>query len=78
MKKLLSVLLLAMCISFSTQAQDKDTKVKPTSTPTQKVHNTFSKHKHYKGYKVKNESNGVDHKAKVNTTTGEVKAKKDK
>jgi hypothetical protein len=78
MKKSLSVLLLAVCISFSTQAQDKETKVKQTSTPTQKVHNTFSKHKRHNGYKAKNESNGVESKAKVNTTTGEVKAKKDK
>ena len=78
MKKLLSVLILAVCISFSTQSQDKDTKVKPTSSPTQKVHNTFSKHKRHNGYKVKSESNGVDHKAKVNTTKGEVKEKKDK
>ncbi len=28
-------------------------KVKKTSTIPQKVHNTFSKHKKYKGYKVK-------------------------
>jgi len=78
MKKLLSVLLLAVCISFSTQAQDKDTKVKQTSSPTQKVQNTFSKHKRHNGYKAKDETNGVDSKTKVNTTTGEVKAKKDK
>ena len=78
MKKIISVLAFAMCISLSTQAQNKETKVKKTSTPTQKVHNTFSKHKHYKGYKVKKETNGVDKKKKVNTTTGEVKRKEDK
>ena len=78
MKKLLSLLALAACISFSTHAQSKDTKVKKTSSPTQKVHNTFSKHKHYNGYKVKKDSSGVEKKTKVNTTTGEVKRKEGK
>jgi len=78
MKKILTVLALAMCISFSTHAQDKDTKVKKTSSPTQKVHNTFSKHKRYNGYKVKKDSGSVERKTKVNTTTGEVKRKKEK
>ncbi len=77
MKKFLSVLAFAMCISFSTHAQDT-TKVKKTSSPTQKVHNTFSKHKRYNGYKVKKDSSGVEKKTKVNTTTGEVKRKENK
>ena len=78
MKKVLAVLALATCMSLSTHAQDKDTKVKKTSSPTQKVHNTFSKHKHYNGYKVKKDSSGVEKKTKVNTTTGGVKRKEDK
>ena len=78
MKKLLSLLALAACISLSTHAQSKDTKVKKTSSPTQKVHNTFSKHKHYNGYKVKKDSSGVEKKTKVNTTTSEVKRKEGK
>ena len=78
MKKLLSLLALAACINLSTHAQSKDTKVKKTSSPTQKVHNTFSKHKHYNGYKVKKDSSGVEKKTKVNTTTGEVKRKEGK
>lgn len=77
MKKLL-LGLLTISISFASQAQTPQTKVKPTSTATQKVHNTFSKHKHYNGVKIKSENNGVKHKAKVNTKTGEVKAKKTK
>lgn len=77
MKKFLSVLALAVCISFSVHAQDT-TKVKKTSSPTQKVHNTFSKHKHYNGYKVKKDSSGVEKKTKVNTATGKVKRKEDK
>ena len=75
MKKLLLFIALVMGISLASQAQ---TKVKKTSTPGQKVHNTFSKHKHYNGYKVKSEKNDVKHKTKVNTTTGEVKHKTDK
>ena len=33
-----------------------EVKVTKTITPAQKVHNTFSRHKHYKGYKVKSKS----------------------
>ncbi|HEX7457137.1 MAG TPA: hypothetical protein VF301_01760 [Ginsengibacter sp.] len=78
MKKLLLFVVFVMGISFASQAQDSQTKVKKTSTAGQKVHNTFSKHKHHNGYKVKNEKNDVKHKTKVNTTTGEVKHKTDK
>ena len=46
MKKLLLFVAFANSgISFASQAQDSQTKVKKTSTAGQKVHNTFSKHK---------------------------------
>ena len=73
MKKLL-LLLIVICIAFSINAQEKD-KVKKTSTLPQKVHNTFSKHKKYKGYKVKHKHNGVTKKHKVDLTEGEIKNK---
>lgn len=78
MKKILAILMLMISIGFSSHAQDHSAKVKKTSTAGQKVHNTFSKHKKYSGYKVKSEKNGVKHKHKVNTKTGEVKNKTDK
>lgn len=55
MKKFLFLLMLACTIGFAASAQVKDekAKVKKTSTVGQKVHNTFSKHKRYKGHKVK-------------------------
>jgi opacity protein-like surface antigen len=77
MKKLLLLVCLFISFSLASQAQDSQTKVKKTSTAGQKVHNTFSKHKHHNGYKVKKEKNGVKHKTKVNTSTGEVKTKKE-
>jgi len=62
MKKI-AVLLLTICMfTVTVFAQQtvvkKEDKVKRTSTLSQKVHNTFSKHKHYSGYKTK-------HKKKV-------------
>lgn len=50
------VLILAMAVGAGTvvSAQSKsETKVKKTTTVGQKVHNVFSKHKHYSGTKVK-------------------------
>lgn len=68
MKKILA-LLVAMSITLSMFAQEtvvkKDDKVKRTSTLPQKVHNTFSKHKHYSGYKTKHKKKV----AKVASTT---------
>ena len=75
MKKLFFLLTLFFSINMATHAQDNKDKVKKTSTPTQKVHNTFSKHKHHKGYKVKHEHNGVKEKHKVDLKEGEVKNK---
>ncbi len=73
MKKLL-LILIVMSLTFSINAQEKD-KVKKTSTIPQKVHNTFSKHKKYKGYKVKRKHHGVTKKHKVDYKDGEVKDK---
>lgn len=73
MKKLL-LTLLVMAFGLLVIAQEKD-KVKKTSTPIQKVHNTFSKHKKYKGYKVKHKHHGVTKKHKVDYKEGEVKDK---
>ncbi len=77
MKKLL-LLLMIFSITLGSFGQDDKSKVKKTSTVPQKVHNTFSKNKKYKGYKTKHKRHGVTHKRKVNRKTGEVKVKVDK
>ena len=61
-------------IGIVTNAQNKD-KIKKTSSVPQKVHNTFSKHKHHKGYKVKHKHHGVTHKHKVDAKKGRIKEK---
>ncbi len=57
MKKSLLLLVLISTLSVAAFAQQKVTKnevkVKKTTTVPQKVHNIFSKHKHYSGTKVK-------------------------
>jgi len=57
MKKIILSLLMVFAIALTSLAQErvvnKKDKVKRTSTVSQKVHNTFSKHKHYSGYKTK-------------------------
>lgn len=73
MKKLLLMMLL-MSLGFFVNAQEKD-KVKKTSSLTQKVHNTFSNHKKYKGYKTKRKHHGVTKKHKVDYKDGDVKNK---
>ncbi|MEP6713074.1 MAG: hypothetical protein ABJA37_11685 [Ferruginibacter sp.] len=77
MKKLLLMLLVSISIAFAAKAQEVETKVKKTTTPVQKVHNTFHRHKHYKGYKVKHTANGHTTKRKVNLRTGKTETKKD-
>ncbi len=53
-KFLLSALLVSLSFCAFSQKVTKDqTTVKKTTTIPQKVHNTFSKHKHYSGVKVK-------------------------
>ena len=62
----------AICsISFG----QTEVKVKKTSTVPQKVHNTFSKHKHHNGYVVKTE--GPNYKRKHKHTTKKDVIKKD-
>ncbi|MEO8766617.1 MAG: hypothetical protein ABI416_20110 [Ginsengibacter sp.] len=75
MKKLLFLLMLTFSIGIVAHAQDDKDKTKKTSTVPQKVHNTFSKHKHHKGYKVKHKKDGVTTKHKVDNKNGEVKDK---
>ena len=57
MKKILFLLVFAVTMSAVAMAQEKvvkdEVKVKKTSTIPQKIHNTFSKHKHYSGTKIK-------------------------
>ena len=57
MKRIVLVTLMMIGIVATSFAQDKVVKdrekVRKTSTPGQKVHNIFHKHKHYSGYKVK-------------------------
>ena len=58
MKKIIAVLMMVCTIGLTAFAQtvtkdkEKD-KEKKTSNVGEKVHNTFSKHKRYNGYKVK-------------------------
>ena len=67
--------MLLFTVGFAASAQTVKTEVKKTTTAKQKLHNTFSKHKHYKGYKVTKKNGKHKSKRKVNTMTGEVKAK---
>jgi hypothetical protein len=55
MKKIIVLLLLCAfgATAYAQTVVKKEDKVKRTSTLRQKVHNTFHKHKHYNGYKVK-------------------------
>lgn len=74
------LLIVGLTIGAAAQAQTaekEEVKVKPTSTPTQRVHNTFSRNKRHKGYKMK--TTDGDHKSSttVNTTTGATKTKND-
>ena len=78
MKKLLFLVLFAFSFGIAAKAQDDKDKMKKTSTPIQKVHNTVSRHKKHKGYKVKHEHNGKTSKHKVDYKDGDVKTKTDK
>ena len=73
MKKVFLYFLTLSMVLFG-YAQEKD-KVKKTFTIPQKVYNTVSKHKRYKGYKVKHKHNGVTQKHKVYYKDGHVKNK---
>jgi len=70
MKKIALILLASFAIATAASAQQdvqKDTKVKKTSNLGQKVHNTFSKHKHHNGYKVKKTTDVNGHEVKTKT-----------
>jgi hypothetical protein len=78
MKKIIALLLFCSIgltvFAQQTVSNDKDhDKVKKTSNLGQKIHNTFSKHKHYNGYKVKHtrDVNGHEVKDKKKVKTDE-------
>ena len=75
MKKLLFFVMFAFTFGIAAKAQDDKDKVKKTSTPVQKVHNTVSHHKKYSGYKVKHRHNGHTSKHKVDVKDDETKDK---
>ena len=54
-------------ISFAQQEVEKKDKVKKTTNLSDKAHNTFSKHKHYNGYKVKRSRDVNGHEVKTKT-----------
>jgi hypothetical protein len=74
MKKLFMLMLIGLTIGAAAQAQT-ETKAKPTTTAVQKVHNTVSRHKRYKGYKIKSKAGDNKTSTEVNTKTGAVKTK---
>ena len=76
MKRLFIILIVLIAFWGSTYAQENTHKVKNTSTIPQKVHNVFSRHKHYSGYKSKRERHGIKRKHKVNYKKGKVVNKK--
>ena len=73
MKKILAFIF-AVTFAFTAKAQT-EVKVKKTSSPTQKVHNVFSKNKKYNGVKVKHKTNGRKRKVEVKTTPAKVEVK---
>ena len=76
MKKIILLLIMTLSIGSFAFAQT-ETKVKTTSTIPQKVHNTFSKHKHYNGYKTKKVRGHHKIKHKHTTTKDIIKKKED-
>ncbi len=52
MKKLFALVIVALSIAFTANAQEKEkVEVKKTTTVVQKAKNPFTKNKKYKGYK---------------------------
>lgn len=77
MKKFLMLAIVSL-FAFASHAQTKastqtDVKVKQTSSPAQRVHNTFSKHKRHNGVKVKGKSHGRRYKKVYRKEETEVK-----
>lgn len=73
MKKTIIAIFLSVFIISVANAQEEEIKVKKTSSPTQKVHNVFSKNKKYNGVKVKHKKNGRKTKAEVKKGSAEIK-----
>ena len=74
MKKLLMMLMFSFAL-IAAKAQT-EVKVKPTTTPIQKVHNMTHRNKHHKGYKVKEvDADGEKTKTIVNNRKGKVEVK---
>lgn len=79
MKKIFAVLAFAIGLGSTTvtaqvakkktSTKNYKTKVKPTSTVGEKVHNVFSKNNKYSGVKVKGKNKRTDAKAKVEIRT---------
>lgn len=67
MKKIIAMLLISGFTVSAASAQETEVKVKPVTSPTQRVHNTFSKRKHHKGYKVVTKNGGAKTRTKVKT-----------
>lgn len=64
MKKLLFLMILSLTLGSAVMAQDDKDKSKNTTTPMEKVHNTFSKNKESNGHMTKHKHNGHKHKHK--------------
>ena len=77
-KKAIAVVIVLVSLFVTGYSQESTHKVKKTSTIPQKVHNVFSRHKEYSGYKSKRERHGIKRKHKVNYRTGAVRNKKSK
>ncbi|NCI45899.1 hypothetical protein [Sediminibacterium soli] len=78
MKKLFVLLALGIGLTASVGAQtekhkvsndDYKSKVKPTTTVGEKVHNVFSKHKKTSGLKIKKKNKHTDAKTKTEVKT---------
>lgn len=71
-------MLLMLCFTIVAANAQTEVKVKPTSTPVQKVHNMTHRHKHHKGYKVKHRDvDGDKTKVIVNDRKDKVEVKHD-
>jgi hypothetical protein len=71
MKRIAAIIMMVSTIATTTFAQQKQEvvkhvdKEKKTTTVGQKIHNTFSKHKHYSGTKTKHVTVKKDVKHKM-------------
>lgn len=77
MKHLLLFIMFALTAGITANGQDDKGKIKRTTSATQHVHNTFSRHKKHKGYKVKHTHNHHTRVHKVDVKHEKVKSKED-